>query len=316
MRRLDSLLAGERWEESIRAYSSLLSLQPIDPARHVALGKVYDRVGQWDDAKGQFSLAVALDPAIVGTIAITNQARRLEFLEEIAIRNIGTAESSNTIVDLLLAEGEVARAVEVLRRLLPRGSSAAAPPYVYFNLTQTFKRHGHIGIIVAEWEMVLEEGGDSVAGLVGLADACRRGGPGFIQRGIEAARRATSLEPGHYEANRQLGLLLSSVGELEGALAAMERAILARPDRHINQYLRFVSGHRDNGTLPDAIATLVGIVTEHQRVPEAWLALAKAYRWHGSHHLATQAAEMALGLAKSAAMSQMAQAELDLAQGQ
>ena len=235
--------AGQR-EQARRARQDFQRLTQAQ--RHFDQAQVYARRGRFDDADGELTRAVEVDPAFAAAWlrlgALRLQRRRpadaLESLGQVARRWPDYPEASNLTGEAYLQLGEHDRAA-------------------------------------AAFAATLESNPSSVAALVGIGRAH------FARSRFEDAqtafRRALDLNPDEGEGYFFLGLVYAHRGLIAEAVTSLEQCLAVHPDYVEAHYHlgRILSGKGDLGTARQHLQRVLALDPEHARAADRLASLDK-----------------------------------------
>jgi tetratricopeptide (TPR) repeat protein len=232
---IHALDASGRLEEALGEARAAAALAPGDRRAAAAIANLEARAAlrNGGDAVAIYQAAVEADPAQahlwVGlSAALLSTGRPAEAIEaaeralaidrfnRAALVNLGTARGES---------GDIEGQEREAHRLLAIDAGSAAG---WLNLGAALLRRGDLdGAAAALGRAAALDPSSARAELYLSWLAAKRGDRG---EALDRARRATTLDPGDAEAWNRLGVELAAAGDRDGARAAWEKAIAARPD--------------------------------------------------------------------------------------
>jgi tetratricopeptide (TPR) repeat protein len=314
----DALLEAGAFDESRRAFESLLRDPATEPMGHFGLGRIAAAAGRHDKAIEHFERAIRLFPewgsahyaAALSYRAVGRRedaqralARHAEYgpqwpaLEDPVLAAVSSLRGDARAVlqrGITLAQrGDVPGAIEAHEAALAQDPSL---PQAHANLISLYGRQGNWARAEEHYQAAIRGGGD-----VGEAHYDYGVLLGLQRRWADAAaayRKAIAANPLHARAHNNLGESLEQQRQLEAALEAYRRAVDAQP---LFRLARLNVGRMllAQGRTVEAIAELEKIQEPHDtEAPRYMFALAAAYVRAGRRQegidLATRARDLAL----------------------
>ncbi len=267
-----------RYEEAIAAYRSALSIAPSSITVRLNLGLAFYKSDQLADAAAAFQQVLAAQSGNLQAryLAADCQLRLDRPAEAIALlAPLESSRSDDPALSYLLGMAyltnkETAKGEALLDRILRQGDSAQA--HVMMGVVK--RGAGDLKGAADDLKRALELDPDipGVRGMYGQA-LLEAGNPDLARSEFEAE---LARNPFDFDANLQMGVLLKSEQDYDGAMRHLTRALGVRPGelRTRSQIANVALARKDNAT---AIDMFEAIVKESPSFIEAHVALATAY---------------------------------------
>jgi len=252
-------------------YHAALSRNPDDPGALHGLGRLMGQLGQHDLELALIGQATARAPGEAGYhedlgLALLDAGQRSdaqEAFEEALRLDPNRAEASAALADIVLDNGETARA----RSLLSLGLPARWAP----------RALGRIALADGRWSEAVTQLLIHLGQYPVDAPALFYLGVGLqSQEMFDAAAiaytQAVSVDSDFFEAHANLGTVLTALGRYQHALAAADRAVSLAPSRP-GAYLNRANARRELGDLSGAEEDLRRAVELDPGYAEAWSTL-------------------------------------------
>jgi len=290
-------LADRQPTKAVDAWQSALALKPDLAGVWSNLGGVLCDLGRLEDAAEALARAIGLAPELADAhyhLGLVEERRcrpaeaRTSYQRALALR-VDHPQACFRLGLLLRAVGETAAAVPLFEKTT---GAAPADADAWFELGTARLELGQY----KDAEQALRAGlscrPDHADTLVNLGNLRRRGrlsAEGDFDHARALYRQALAVDPGHPEANLNLGTLLREEGFYEEALAACTAALSRLGDQPLALY-NLANAQRDGGRLTDAIATYKKVLALRPDLAEAeWnlslaLLMAGQYDAGWTHH--------------------------------
>lgn len=202
----DALFDLGRDREGIVAYQRAIARGRDDAYFHYRLGRLYERVGDYAKAAGEFRLLVRMD----GSAAV-------EILQRAdALLKAGETSGALAYVDAIRAEG--------------RGSTAADVAFATIKIALGEPRAALEALDAALQRAPQDDGLRVAKARAMTAVAADRGDSGDLHGAVALLRSASALAPEEFETLANLGITEARLGDDERAVQAFERALAIKPD--------------------------------------------------------------------------------------
>jgi tetratricopeptide (TPR) repeat protein len=224
-----------RLEEAEGALRRAAVERPQDPAPLVELGRLLQQRGDLPGAAESLERALALsaDPApilpLLGQVYLL-QNRRPEarsVLERAVAASPGDVGSHYNLGRLLRLEGESAAAARELEAALALRPDEHLRQRIQANLAPLYLDAHRYARAAPLLEDLIHGQPEQAGWRLDLAYA--REGVGEPRQALEQAREAARLKPELADAHRLIGSLLRTLGDLQGAIAACQKALALSP---------------------------------------------------------------------------------------
>jgi tetratricopeptide (TPR) repeat protein len=299
-------------EGAERGYQAVLKVQPDNIVARSNLGAVYAHQGRYQEAIGQYTLALAADSENPGIrfnlgLAYYDSAQIAKAAPEFG--NVLAAQPDNDRAALLLADcylrmGENKKAIELLG---PREATHQNDRAFLYVLGTALIRENQAQKGQQLIDRILREG-DSAQAHIMLGSASMMGrdykkaagefaraveldpklpsahglygravmATGDLPKAMDAFRAELAVDPGDFDSNLYLGVLLKKDQKFEEALPYLKRALESRPEAPEARY-QLGSLHVSTGDIAQAQTILEELVRDAPDFVEAHVSLATVY---------------------------------------
>jgi tetratricopeptide (TPR) repeat protein len=229
-----ALLVDGEWSGARAQFERCLALDPTHGASLLYLGLIECLQGAPGRARDRLARAVALDPDLVNAwLLLGLMAESEEDFSEAArcygeaVRRKGEAHLANQrLAFLALARGDRDEALPYLRAWVAGQTDETAP---LLHLSAALVELGNESEAAATLDRALALEPEAPALHRRRGDLCLR--MGLKREATAHFRAALAAEPGEVETRIKYGLTLAAVGDVDGAVAALEQAVDQDPDR-------------------------------------------------------------------------------------
>jgi tetratricopeptide (TPR) repeat protein len=229
-----ALLVDGEWNGARAQFERCLALDPTHGASLLYLGLIECLEGAPGRARDRLARAVALDPDLVNAWLLLGLMAESEedFSEAVrcygeAVRRKGEAHLANQrLAFLSLARGERDEALPYLRAWVAGQGDETAP---LLHLSAALVELGNESEAAATLDRALALEPEAPALHRRRGDLCLR--LGLKREATAHFRAALAAEPKEVETRIKYGMTLAAVGDVDGAVAALEQAVEQDPDR-------------------------------------------------------------------------------------
>lgn len=223
----------DKMKAALQSFSNAVRIDPKYEPGHLAVGNAHAKLGALDKAEASFRAAIAIDPQYADAyFNLANMLRaQKKSAEAVVFYRIAIDRSTANNADIYnnfgLALSDLklhAEAEEVFRKAIELRSGFDD---AYFNLGKEMTTFGDA---VAGMEMLrkaIEINPRNASAHLQLGTALHA--QGFLHESIAANRVAMELDPACKITRRNLGMVLSHVGEVEG-IEILESMLIEHPE--------------------------------------------------------------------------------------
>lgn len=258
-------------DNAIAAFKKALELEQHNAGTCFAIGQLYVRKGDFDQARSHYSLATKLDPKNpLGWSALAQAERRLGRFDEatLAGRRANEVDKKNTALKLELAdiyaaagkEGDAGYWYKLALKESPRN------PNVPWQYGMFLHARGHAADADAQYAKLLELE-PKHAGAWNNRAALALEQPDGAPRAVEYATKAVELAPRNANALDTLGTAQFKAGQKVPARKHLEQALAEEPDFPSAKF-HLAQLHADDGRKGDATKLLREALASKVNFPE------------------------------------------------
>jgi len=277
----------ERNLESARSnLQRAVATAPDDSFTHYYLGRVELDAGRYESAFQELDLskvewpedAPFLIEAANGYLALGQQEKARELIERLATMKLNDTEVG-VVARLLLAEGDKATAIGLLRRLSER-QTPAAPRWARFDLALSYLMDGNYEIAAAQSQKFLQASHGSQTTPAGEAASawCSLGiAKARLGRSVDAVsafRQASKLDPGREEYWLNLTRELMELNRYAEAISAVQEGLKSNP-RSYALHLRLGAAYLSSDRYSDAESLFRQLVSAGDPLATSYIGLAQ-----------------------------------------
>jgi tetratricopeptide (TPR) repeat protein/GT2 family glycosyltransferase/glycosyltransferase involved in cell wall biosynthesis len=213
-----ALSQQEQLVEAVVAYQKAIALNPEDVSTYGLLGQVHGRKGDIEGAISCYQKQIELSSNLPVWVYLN--------LGEGLSRCDRLEEAIEVYEKALELEPENAGIQRLLAAVTARKEASAIDPVA---VAKRLQGEGKLEEALFEYRSVLEKDGSNLVALHQVAQICE--GLGKWEEAVEGYRRAIEVDAeSPFWVYRHLGFGLSQLGDVEGAVAAYEKAVELNPE--------------------------------------------------------------------------------------
>jgi tetratricopeptide (TPR) repeat protein len=305
------------WRSEFDLWADCVKKSPNKGRPHYNLGDFYYTRGKMDEAKGEFELALKLDPKMAPAhfnlgIIDYNKGQFVEavrrFKKAISI-NPKYAKAYVSLGEVYYRNGRDDEATAEFERALkiePSNTTAIN------RLGEIYLKRGDLDGALLTFKRAVTINPAGVEAQVNLAEAYVR--KGRLDQGLLEIRKAIALDPDYGDAHTILGIIQLQKGMADEAVSSFLLALKTNPD-DVTALSNLGAAYRYKGRIDEALSQFQKVLSIRPNDEEAHISLGEAYLVKGMVNEAVRECEKALKINPRAIAARLNLGEAYLRQG-